>query len=256
MSIASSEHVQTVPERRGTKRVYDLSLPFERDMPSYYFYKNLFQPPMFTVFSQLDGTPLGPETKDAYVTHVSFLTHIGTHVDAPRHFRKDGWYLHEIPADRWLGEGPVLHIPKGPAEDITAADLEATGMEVRAGDIVAINTGWHHRYTSPGVDREGAIVYMEQGPGLCAESAQWLADRGIVTVMIDGPAIDSAAHMAYGDGTMQSHTVLFRYNIPAIEGLAGELDLVTGKRCTFTCAPVRYHNGDAFPVRALAIPLE
>ena len=74
-------------------------------------------------------------------------------------------------------------------------------------------------------DREGAITYMERGPGLCAESAQWLADHGIVTVMIDGPAIDSAAHMPYGDGTMQSHVVLFRYNIPAVEGLGGEIDL-------------------------------
>lgn len=243
-------------ERKGARRVYDLSLPFCRDMPTYYFYKSIFQPPMFTLFSQMEGTPLGPETKDAYVTHVSFLTHIGTHVDSPRHLRPDGWYIHEIPADRWMGEGPVLHIPKGIAEDVTVADLEATGMEVRPGDIVAINTGWHHRFTGPAADREGAIVYMEQGPGLCAASAQWLADKGIVTVMIDSPAIDSAAHMPYGDGSFESHHVLFRYNIPAVEGLGGELDLVNGKRCLFTCAPVRYHNGDAFPLRALAIPLD
>jgi kynurenine formamidase len=55
---------------------------------------------------------------------------------------------------------------------------------------------------------------------------------------------------------MQSHVVLFRYNIPAVEGLAGELDAVTGKRCLFTCAPVKYVYGDAFPIRVLAIPLE
>jgi len=250
------ETTAPVAERKGTRRVYDLSLPFERDMPSYYFYKNLFQPPMFSVFSHQDGSPLGPETKDAYVTHVSFLTHIGTHVDAPRHVRSDGWYIHEIPPDRFLGEGPVLGIPKGPREDITAADLEAAGMEVRPGDIVAINTGWHQRYTGPGAYREGAIFYMENGPGLCAESAQWLADHGIVTVMIDSPAIDSAAHMPYGDNTMESHIVLFRYNIPAVEGLGGELDAVTGKRCLFSCAPVKYVNGDAFPLRALAIPLD
>src|SRR5690348_695559 len=95
------ERTAEASERKGARRVYDLTLPFTRDMPTYYFYKNVFQPPMFTVFSLLEGTPLGPETRDAYVTHVSFLTHIGTHVDAPRHFRADGWFLHEIPADRW-----------------------------------------------------------------------------------------------------------------------------------------------------------
>ena len=243
-------------ERQGSKRVYDLSVPFNRDMPTYYFYKSVFSPPMFTTFSQQEGTPLGEWTTDAYVTHVSFLTHIGTHVDAPRHFRADGQYIHEIPADRWLGEGPVLAIPKGPEEDITAADLEAADLEVRPGDIVAINTGWHHRYTGPAANHDGAITYMEHGPGLCAESAQWLADHGILTIMIDSPAIDSAAHMPYGDGSMQSHVVLFRYNIPAVEGLGGELDLVTGKRCLFTCAPVKYVYGDAFPIRVLAIALE
>lgn len=256
MVTGATARAEEMTERRGTRRVYDLSLTFERDMPTYYFYKSVFQPPMFSVFSIPEGTPLGPETQDAYVTHVSFLTHIGTHVDAPRHLRPDGWYIHQIPADRWLGEGPVLGIPKGPAEDITVADLEASGLEVRPGDLVAINTGWHHRYVGPSADKEGAIVYMEHGPGLCRASAQWLADHGVLTVMIDSPAIDSAAHMPYGDNTFESHEVLFRYNIPAVEGLGGELDQVTGRRCLFTCAPVKYMNGDAFPLRALAMPLD
>jgi kynurenine formamidase len=247
-------------ERRRTRRVYDLSLPFRRDMPTYYFYENIFQPPMFSVFSHLEGTPLGPETKDGYVTHVSFLTHIGTHVDAPVHLRPDRWYLHEIPPDRWFGEGPVLSVPKEAGEDVTAADLEAAcasaGGEVREGDIVFINTGWHHRFCGPAEDREGAIVYMEQGPGLCRESAQWLVDRGVVTVGIDAPAIDCAKYMPYGDSSFQSHHVLFEQNVPAVEGLGGELDLVTGKRCLLSCAPLRYQMGDAFPLRALAIPVD
>ena len=112
------ERARKAAERHGNRRVYDLSVPFCRDMPTYYFYKSVFSPPMFTVFSQIEGTPLGPWTTDAYVTHVSFLTHIGTHVDAPRHFRRDGWSIHEIPPDRWLGEGPVLG--DGQAVDVRA----------------------------------------------------------------------------------------------------------------------------------------
>jgi arylformamidase len=238
--------------RAAARRVYDLSLPFNADMPTYFFYKSVFQPPLFTIFSHPAISP--PE--DGLVTHVSFLTHIGTHVDAPRHYRADGQYLHEVPPDRWLGEGPVLGVPKGPCEDITAADLEGGGAEVRPGDIVAINTGWHHRFVGPAVDRDGAIAYMETGPGLCEESARWLVDRGVVTVMIDSPAIDSALHMPYGDSTLESHRVLFAENIPAVEGLGGELDEVTGRRCLLSCAPVRYENGDAFPLRVLAIPVD
>ncbi len=247
-------------ERHGSRQVWDLSLPFRRDMPTYYFYENRYQPPMFTVFSHLEGTPLGPETKDGYVTHVSFLTHTGTHVDAPVHFRPDGWYLHEIPADRWLGEGPVLSVPKGEMEPISAADLEAAcerdGLDVREGDIVAINTGWHRRFFGPGEDREGAITYMERNPGLSADSARWLVARGIVTVMIDSPAIDCALYMPYGDSSFQSHHELFAANIPAVEGLGGQLDEVTGHRCLLSAAPVRYENGDAFPLRVLATVLD
>jgi kynurenine formamidase len=232
--------------------VYDLSLPFNNDMPTYFFYKSVFQPPMFTVFSHPAISP--PE--DGLVTHVSFLTHIGTHVDAPRHYREDGHALHEVPPDCWLGEGPVMHVPKEACGEVTAEDLERTGMEVRRGDIVAINTGWHHRYTGPAADREGAIAYMETGPGLCEESARWLVDHGVVTVMIDSPAIDSAVHMPYGDGSLESHRVLFAQNIPAVEGLGGELDAVSGTRCLLSCAPVKYENGDAFPLRVLASPLD
>lgn len=246
-------------DRPGTREVYDLSLPFRRDMPTYFFYENRYQPPMFTVFSHIEGTPLGPETKDGYVTHVSFLTHTGTHVDAPRHFREDGQYLHEVPADRWLGEGPILSVPKGEMEPITAEDLERacaeSGLEVRRGDIVAINTGWHHRFRGSAEDRDGAIVYMERNPGLSRESAEWLVEKGIVTVMIDSPAVDCARFMPYGDSSFQSHFALFAQNVPAVEGLGGQLDAVTGKRCLISCAPVRYEMGDAFPLRVLASPL-
>ena len=236
----------------ASRRVYDLSLPFHGDMPMFHFYRNEFQPPLFTIFRHPAISP----PSDGFVTHVSFITHTGTHVDAPIHFRPDGHSIDQIPPDRWLGEGPVMSIPKEPFGEVTAADLEATGMEVRPGDIVAINTGWHHRWVSPSDDPEGAKAYMETGPGLCRESAAWLVDHGVVTVMIDAPAIDSAVHMPYGDCSLESHMTLFAQNIPAVESLGGELDMVTGHRCILSCAPVRYQGGDAFPLRALAIPLD
>jgi len=246
----------TLGPNRGRKRVYDLSVPFQRDMPSYYFYKNYFQPPMFSVFSQPTGTLLGEGTAEAYVTHVSFLTHTGTHVDAPRHWRVDGHYLHEVPPDHWLGEGPVISVPKQDMEDILASDLEPFRSAIQPGDFVVINTGWHRLWTGPAADREGAIRYMERAPGLCRESAEWLVAQGVATVLVDTPALDSCAHMGYGDGSLESHTTLFAHNIPGIESVGGEVDAVTGYRCLISCAPVKYVNGDAFPLRVLALPLD
>jgi kynurenine formamidase len=129
-------------------------------------------------------------------------------------------------------------------------------MEVRSGDLVVINTGWHRQYKTPGEDREGAHFYFTQHPGLCSESAEWLVARGVSTVLIDTPAVDSAPHTVFGDDTWQTHAVLFEHNIPVVEHLGGELDEVAGQRCIISCAPVKYVNVDAFPLLALAWPLE
>lgn len=56
--------------------------------------------------------------------------------------------------------------------------------------------------------------------------------------------------------SLESHTTLFAKDIPGVESVGGELDLVTGRRCLISCAPVKHVNGDAFPVRVLASPLE
>ena len=240
----------------GGSRVYDLSLLFNRDMPTYYFYKNVLDPPFFSIVSHPNISDPG----DGFVTHVSFVTHTGTHVDAPRHFRPDGMSIDELAPECWLGEGVVLGVPKGALEEVRAADLDAAlerdGLEIRPGDLVAINTGWHHGYAGPATDAIAARRYLEQAPGLCKESAQWLVDHQVRTVLVDTPALDCCTHMPYGDGSLESHHTLFAHNIPGVEMLGGELDEVTGRRCLISCAPVKYEGGDAFPLRALAIPID
>jgi kynurenine formamidase len=41
--------------------------------------------------------------------------------------------------------------------------------------------------------------------------------------------------------------------IPGIENVGGELDLVTGKRCTFMAFPWRWPDGDGCVVRVMAV---
>lgn len=237
------------------RAIYDLSVPFTRDMPTYFFWKNRFHPPFFAVFQDLQETSLGPNTGGTYTTLVAFLTHTGTHFEVPRHYLKKGWYLHEVPLDRFWGEGPVLRIPKSPDEDITPEELEATGVEVRRGDLVIIDTGWYKKYTAPGDDWEAAKYYFLHNPGLGQEAAQWLVDRGVHTVLIDAPSIDSAPHMPFGDKSRRAHMVLFEHNIPVVELMGGDFEAVAQKRCAISCAPVNFVNGEAFPVRVLVSPL-
>jgi kynurenine formamidase len=41
--------------------------------------------------------------------------------------------------------------------------------------------------------------------------------------------------------------------IPGIENVGGELDAVTGKRCTFMAFPSRFTEGDGSPIRIVAV---
>ena len=50
-----------------------------------------------------------------------------------------------------------------------------------------------------------------------------------------------------------SHKNLLTAGIPGIENIGGDVDKVTGKRCTFMCYPWRWPGGDGCGVRVVAI---
>ena len=50
-----------------------------------------------------------------------------------------------------------------------------------------------------------------------------------------------------------AHKVLLAAGIPTIENVGGDLDEVSGKRCTFQGFPWKWHEGDACVIRLVAI---
>ena len=79
--------------------------------------------------------------KPLNVTHMETIVHMGTHVDAPRHFYEDGPGMDEIPLERMMGEGVVIRLDKSVNEEISVDDLTAAKPAIEHGDIVAIDTG-------------------------------------------------------------------------------------------------------------------
>ena len=63
-------------------------------------------------------------------TVLTLNTHIGTHIDAPRHFLADGGAVDELPLDRLvMREAVVLDVSGKPAgAGISGDDLERTGV--------------------------------------------------------------------------------------------------------------------------------
>ena len=248
-------------------RYYDLSHPWGQGMPQWP--------------GGGDGATRGLEVavveyhaKHAVRTQqVEFIMHRGTHMDAPIHVMEDTPHITGYELWRFFGTGVAVSIPKGRWGIITPEDLERATPEIRRGDIVMINTGTHRLFG----DNEDYYAYS---PGLYKDAAEWLVEKGVRMVGVDVQALDhplgtymvphgpgpTMPHLAKeyervtGRDVMEdfplwepAHKILMGNGIPGIENVGGELDKVTGRRCTFMAFPWRWPHGEGCGVRVVAV---
>jgi kynurenine formamidase len=204
---------------------------------------------------------------------ITTFMHCTTHTDAPVHVIEGARYLDEMPLSSYFGTGVVVSIPKQKWEVVTAEDLEHAQPEIRAGDFVIVNTGWH-RYL--GDSRK----YFVESPGTYKEAGEWLRDKGVKAFGIDCQALDHPLGTAIGPqpngplipGVLEEykahtgreaaddfplwepcHRAILGANIVGFENVGGQIDAVTGKRCTFAAFPWRWEKGDGCIVRLVAM---
>ena len=201
------------------------------------------------------------------------VMHSSTHVNAPVHLVPEAAHVGELPVDAFFGNGVVVALPKGKWELVTAADLERATPEIRPGDMVIINTGWHRKYAD-------SQEYFGHAPGLAADAAEWLVAREVRLVGVDTAAVDHPLATSLGphrngpqikyllpqyrEATGReaiedfpdwnpAHRTILAGGIPTIENVGGDLDEVSGKRCTFHAYPWRWPEGDACVIRLVAL---
>lgn len=230
--------------------------------------------PIHPGYEEIKLERLTYHAKHGVMTHkITTIFHTSTHVNAPIHLIPQAAAVGDLPLQCFFGSGVVLSIPKGQWEKIEPADLEKATPKVEAGDIVLINTGWHHRY---GDNQD----YFGHAPGLTKAAAQWLIDRKVKLVGVDTATIDHPLATSIGphrngpqikyllpeykEATGReakddfpewniAHRTLLEAGIPTIENVGGDLDTVTGKRCTLQGFPWQWHEGDACVIRLVAM---
>lgn len=186
------------------------------------------------------------ERDGANVQWVSFPTHAGTHVDAPRHVVTGGATVDEYPLSRLTGEGVVLGVDVGESRAVDRADL--WGVEaMRDGDAVLLSFGW--------ADHAGTDRYHRY-PWLSTDFADWLLDRDVSLVGTDtlSPDEPRATRDSEAD-PYPVHRRLLGAGVPVVENLADPSGLV-GERCEVVCAPLNLRGGDGAPCRLLVRPLD
>ncbi|MDE0058081.1 MAG: cyclase family protein [Defluviicoccus sp.] len=173
-------------------RIVDLTLPINRDMrpmPQLAQYRdNPTRCIALTALSEAQAATLaeqrieladGIEIAHHMTSKVEILTHIGTHIDAPRHFIDGGRAVDEIPLESLVKPGrviPLTHIE--PGGSVTAEAILETGVAFDGTVIPILHTAWTDR--AWGTDAYwDDVIYMD------VSVSRLLVERGVSAVAID-----------------------------------------------------------------------
>lgn len=206
---------------------------------------------------------------------VELPTHTGTHIDAFGHWykndcvfggrNKDEVWTENGLTDLGIDRCPPL-ITRGVLFDVAVHkgvemlesdvaigrdDLEAAGKKagfgVQPGDVALIRTGWSRLWEKR--DRR----YIVEEPGLTAEAARWLGERGVIAIGADNWAIDACPPSAPRNRAVHE-VCLTEMGIYIIENLNLE-ELAADRICEFlfVAIPTRLKGGTGFPIEPVAV---
>ena len=176
------------------------------------------------------------------VTEISLACHAGTHVDAPVHIIDNGKSIEEIPLENFVGPGAVIPVKKRGGEEVTARDLEDSGVPVSRGDILMLFTGWDEKFESPDYNIH---------PYLSIDAAEWIVGKGVKLLGIDCITVDLPTPMRQKGFEYPVHRILLGNGVLIAENVAN-LGKVAGKKSRILALPLKVKGSDAGHARIIA----
>lgn len=178
---------------------------------------------------------------DSEVLHLG--THTGTHMDAPSHFLAQAATIDVLPMAACMLPGVLLDLRNAGGEIGLEALLRAEaslGRLVGRDEAVLLWTGWSEWWPS--------AEYLRDYPGLTAEGAALLAERGAGLVGIDTASVDQAAAEGF-----PAHRALLSKGVLIVENLKGLAALQGVGAFRFQALPLPIAGASGSPVRAVAV---
>jgi len=187
--------------------------------------------------------------------------HCATHSDAVWEYVPGGETIDEMSLDYFWGSAICVDLTFVPedryieVEDIEKA-LADSGLLIEKGDIFLMYTGaWNKLFgeelpepvANPVLGYIGTDAYQLCYTGVSEAAAKFLAEKGVVNIGIDAPAIDHPE-----DNSFAGHWICGEYKISNTENLCN-LDKVAGKRFLFMGLPLKIRAGSGSPIRAVAM---
>jgi arylformamidase len=256
-------------------KLYDLSQPLNQEAPFWPYY------PPFEVKYIKRKAEHGVNAQ-----YIQTSNHMGTHLDAPRHFVTGGMTIDQIPLEWLYGPGVIVNLTDEMDElAIYTPEMIESRVEVKDGDIVVLHTGWHkHAQFGEQPDEE---KYIHRHPGADRRMVDWLLKKrikiwGVDEVSTDHPMnlpigrflgkgmfghcdrVRAACESKFGKDQVDkifpdkdyqlTHNELFPHNCIHIENLGGDISKpeLQNKRLTIGCFPWLFKGGEAAFCRVVA----
>ena len=241
-------------------KIYDLTQPLSIHTPPWPSYIPL----SIQYFKRIAGAHMGQGANGQVITTSH---HVGTHMDGEIHFHASGRPIGAVPLAEWIGPGCVVDISDD-VEDYSlySPELLMSKVEIKKGDILIINTGYHrYSWDQPGSDE---VRYFVKHPGPGRDFHKWATEMQIKWIGVDCGSADHPMNTIirdwhpklfreaeqrirekYGKSWDEMfpleeyyqvmHIDLFPKGIVHAENLGGEIDKVSNKRVWIGCFPLR-----------------
>ena len=171
----------------------------------------------------------------ANVSLLSFGSHTGTHVDAPKHFFDDGLGVDALPLDVLMGPAMVICVDDAV---MAVGEKELRLHELKGHSRVLIKT------------RNSAFIREKEFHNdytyLAPDGAAYLASLGVKLVGVDYLSIEQ-----FHSGHHKTHRTLLEKGIVIVEGL--DLSAPPMGPYELRVLPLRLANLDGAPARAVLV---
>jgi arylformamidase len=205
-------------------RIYDISLPISEAM--------VVWPGQSSVQITKESELVRGDT--ANVSRLALTVHTGTHLDATKHFLKDGTGVEML--DLNVLVGPALVVEALDVDMITADVLDT--LNIPPGTLrVLFHTRNSKIWSQPEqIFRKDFVAVDESG-------ARWLVDHGVKLVGVDYLSV------APFTAPTPCHVVLLSAKVIPVEGL--NLEGIEAGEYQLCCLPINIAGCDGAPARAI-----
>jgi arylformamidase len=174
---------------------------------------------------------------DLYTSsQITTTVHVGSHLDAPMHFLKNGYGVDQIDLNKLIGPCLVIDLPN--INKIDAQSLENANIPGKTKRLLCRTRNSKNRLYQDNAFHTDYVAIDPSG-------ADWIVQRGIQLIGLDYFSVSTY------DSSIPTHEKLLKNDVIPVEGL--DLCNIVPGEYQLICLPLKIMDCEGSPVRAILI---